>query len=72
MVHLGGGTAAAYERISLRDNASRSKVGQYHKQTYSHHMRITNLQPDIMWLIGEKGCGLHQVKVLAPVDDWAI
>ena len=26
--------------------------GEYHEQTYSHYMRIRNLQLDIMWLIG--------------------
>jgi hypothetical protein len=35
-------TACASLQITLRDNESHTTPGQYRKQTYSHHMRITN------------------------------
>jgi hypothetical protein len=36
------------------DHRPLTTAGQYHKQTYSHYMRITNLQPDIISIIGRK------------------
>jgi antitoxin YefM len=53
-MRLGTGTTTTSKRISLRGNASHFTAGQYHKQTYSHYMRITNLLLDITWIIGSE------------------
>jgi hypothetical protein len=39
---------------------------------YSHYMRITKLLVDIMWLIGNQQCELHQMQRLAPQGYWPV
>ncbi len=57
----GGASKPAYRRcartrrnVLCRNIADRRWGGCYQKLIYSHATRITNLQLDIMWLIGKK------------------
>jgi hypothetical protein len=55
-MHLGEEAATASTRMTLRDKTSHTTIGWYHEHTYSHYMRITNLQNDVTGLIWHLRC----------------